>query len=146
MGREPASGEVKSRRSHARIAQVDGLEELVERYMGVDTIKASRGRCHQPKQGRHWGSAEAGESQIEPGNVGLQPANRSEDSRKVCAAFETPTTNYIKARQLFSGLGDIISQDREVDAGLLTELIRDRMGEKRLVVPGNLEWVAKLLR
>jgi hypothetical protein len=27
----------------------------------------------------------------------------------------------------------------------LTELIRDRMGEKRLVVPDNLEWVAKLL-
>jgi hypothetical protein len=28
----------------------------------------------------------------------------------------------------------------------LTELIRDRVGEKRLVVPDNLEWVAQLLR
>jgi hypothetical protein len=46
------------------------------------------------------------------------------------------------------GKSVLVIDGKKVDTSRewLTELIRDRMGEKRLVVPDNLEWVVQLLR
>jgi hypothetical protein len=46
------------------------------------------------------------------------------------------------------GKSVLVIDGKKVDTSRewLTELIRDRVGEKRLVVPDNLEWVVQLLR
>ena len=46
------------------------------------------------------------------------------------------------------GKSVLVIDGKKVDTSRewLTELIRDRVGEKRLIVPDNLEWVVQLLR
>ena len=46
------------------------------------------------------------------------------------------------------GKSVLIIDGTKIDTGRewLTELIRDKVGQKRLVVPDNLEWVVQLLR
>jgi hypothetical protein len=46
------------------------------------------------------------------------------------------------------GKSVLIIDETKIDTGRewLTELIRDKVGQKRLVVPDNLEWVVQLLR
>jgi hypothetical protein len=46
------------------------------------------------------------------------------------------------------GKSVLVIDGKKVDTSRewLTELIRDRVGEKRLVVPDNLEWAVQLLR
>jgi|ERR1700693_3957115 len=63
---------------------------------------------------------------------------------------QTPVEIRVREYTLSTAEGKsvLVIDGKKVDTSRewLTELIRDRMGEKRLVVPDNLEWVVQLLR
>ena len=57
-------------------------------------------------------------------------------------------TLQLKGVSSAEGKSVLVIDGKKVDTSRewLTELIQDRVGEKRLVVPDNLEWVVQLLR
>jgi hypothetical protein len=63
---------------------------------------------------------------------------------------QTPVEIRVHEYTLSSAEGKsvLVIDGKKVDTSRewLTELIQDRVGEKRLVVPDNLEWVVQLLR
>ena len=63
---------------------------------------------------------------------------------------QTPVEIRVHEYTLSSAEGKsvLVIDGKKVDTSRewLTELIRDRVGEKRLIVPDNLEWVVQLLR
>jgi len=63
---------------------------------------------------------------------------------------ETPITIHVHEYTLSTAEGKsvLVIDARKIDTARewLTELIRDKVGQKRLVVPDNLEWVVQLLR
>ena len=79
----------------------------------------------------------------------LNTLDRSLSFTLLLKGEETPIEVHVHEYTLATedGRSVLIVDGKEVDTSRewLTELIRDQVGQKRLVVPDNLEWVVQLL-
>src|SRR5271165_4372684 len=91
----------------------------------VGSSQPCSGRSKQTQHRRKWTGTEAGEPQIEPSHVRLDPPQRSQKSAQVAMLFETPTANDPEAGQFLSGCWEIISQHRQIDAGFVPKVLRN---------------------
>src|SRR5271165_951979 len=91
--------------------------------MRVHSVQSRGGRRHQTQQSRKGTVAKTGEPQIEPGHVRFYTPDRAQQTGQVASSSETPTAHYPKAGQFIRRRGKIISQHRQINAGLLPKLI-----------------------
>jgi len=80
----------------------------------------------------------------------LNTVDRSLSFTLLLKGEETPITIHVHEYTLSTAEGKsvLVIDGRKIDTARewLTELIRDQVGHKRLVVPDHLEWVVQLLR
>jgi hypothetical protein len=80
----------------------------------------------------------------------LNTVDRSLSCTLLLKGEETPVEIHVHEYSLSTAEGKsvVLIDGGKIDTSRewLTELIRDQVGQKRLVVPDNLEWVVQLLR
>src|SRR5512140_3026181 len=98
MSGEPTSGPVESRQANPGVGQVDRLKELMQGDVGIRPGESGQKRRGQAEDRRNRLGSEAGESEIEPDQVGLHSTDSTENGREICRPVESPTAAYMKPR------------------------------------------------
>jgi hypothetical protein len=85
---------IGARMTHACVLQIDGVHQMMERYVGVAPSQAREQGCQQSKKGIDRIAAESAKKQVEPYYVGLQLVQSLKNMVNACRIVERPATQH----------------------------------------------------
>lgn len=117
--RSHGSGQpIGARVTHASILQIHGVDEMVQRDVGVATAQTGKQRSGESGKSNQRIAAESAEKQIEPNHIRFLFADRVQNAGGTGGIVKRPAALHRKFRQFRPGLRKCVGKNREPNKGI----------------------------